>query len=58
MIGLCTGLLSIPAPIVGGIVWKCMGPEWVFLLPILIDVFLRVPIFYTMPETLNKNWNN
>ena len=58
MIGLCTGLLSIPAPIVGGIVWKYMGPEWVFLLPKLIDVFLRIPIFYTMPETLNKNWNN
>jgi MFS family permease len=57
IIGLCTGLLSIPAPLIGGILWEYLGPEWVFIFPILIDIFLRIPILYTMPETLNQHWN-
>lgn len=57
LIGLCTGLVSIPAPIIGGFIWECIGPEWVFLLPVFIDIFLRIPILYTLPETLNMNRN-
>jgi MFS family permease len=56
LIGLFTGLFSIPAPIIGGMIWEYMGPEWVFIFPILIDLFLRVPLFYTIPETLNHKW--
>jgi MFS family permease len=55
LIGLFTGILSIPAPIVGGLVWEYMGPEWVFILPVFIDLFLRIPILYTVPETLNRD---
>jgi MFS family permease len=57
LIGLSTGLVSIPAPIIGGMVWEYMGPEWVLILPILIDAFLRIPLLYTIPETLNHKWN-
>ena len=54
LIGLFTGLLSIPAPIVGGLVWEYMGPEWVFILPVFIDLLFTIPILYTVPETLNR----
>jgi MFS family permease len=56
LIGLFTGLVSIPAPIIGGFIWEYIGPEWVFIFPIIIDLFLRIPIIYTIPETLNHRW--
>jgi len=54
IIGLCTGLITIPAPIIGGLVWKHLGPEWVFIIPIFIDILVRLPILSTVPETLNR----
>lgn len=55
LIGLCTGLVSIPAPIIGGFIWENLGPEWVFIFPIIIDLFLRVPLLYSVPETLHNS---
>ena len=52
LIGLCTGLLTIPAPIIGGYIWENLGPEWVFIIPVVIDLFVRVPVIYSVPETL------
>jgi MFS family permease len=54
LIGLCTGLATIPAPIIGGLIWEYLGPQWVFIIPTLIDLFVRLPLFYTVPETLNR----
>lgn len=58
LIGLFTGLLSIPAPIIGGLIWENLGPEWVFIVPVFVDLFIRIPLLHTVPETLNRNWNN
>ena len=55
LVGFFTGLVSLPAPIIGGFIWERMGPHWVFITPILIDVFIRMAILYTVPETLNQN---
>jgi len=55
IIGLCTGLITIPAPIIGGLVWEHLGPEWVFIIPVFIDMLVRLPILSTVPETLNRN---
>lgn len=55
LIGLCTGLATIPAPIIGGLVWEHLGPHWVFIIPTLIDLFVRLPLLYTVPETLNRD---
>jgi len=55
LIGLCTGLVSIPAPIIGGLIWENLGPEWVFIFPIIIDLFMRAPLLYSVPETLNNS---
>jgi len=52
LLGLFTGLTTIPAPIIGGLVYRELGPVYLFLLPVLYDLLLRVPLFLTMPETL------
>jgi MFS family permease len=54
LIGLFTGLASIPAPIIGGLIWERLGPEWVFISITAIDLFIRTPLLYTVPETLNN----
>jgi MFS family permease len=53
LIGLFTGLASIPAPIIGGLIWERLGPEWVFVSVTAIDLLVRTPLLYTVPETLN-----
>jgi MFS family permease len=52
MLGLFTGLFSIPAPVIGGLIWNRLGPIYVFLIPIALDLLLRVPLLSTVPETL------
>jgi MFS family permease len=55
LIGLCLGLASIPGPIVGGLIWERLGPMWVFIVPILVEFFIRMPLLYTVPETLHQS---
>ncbi|MBL7080591.1 MFS transporter, partial [Candidatus Bathyarchaeota archaeon] len=55
LIGLCLGLASIPGPIIGGWIWENLGPMWVFLVPILVEVFIRMPLLTTVPETLHNS---
>jgi hypothetical protein len=52
VLGLFTGLVTIPAPIVGGLIWRELGPVYVFLIPIALDLLLRVPLLSTVAETL------
>jgi MFS family permease len=54
LIGFFTGLVSIPAPIIGGYIWQHLGPQWVFIFPTVIDIFVSMPILYTVPETLKR----
>jgi MFS family permease len=51
-LGLFRGLIAIPAPAIGGLVWRKLGPLYVFLIPLVIDLFLRIPLLTTIPETL------
>ena len=55
LLGLFTGLVTIPAPILGGLIWREWGPMYVFLIPIALDLLLRVPLLATVPETLKSN---
>ena len=52
VLGLFIGLIDIPAPIIGGLIWENIGPEFIFIIPIIIDIIIRLPLLYTMPETL------
>ena len=52
LLALFRGLVTVPLPILGGLVWRELGPAYVFIIPIAVDVLLRLPLFSTMPETL------
>ena len=54
LIGFFRGLVAVPAPLIGGLVWRNVGPAYVFLIPILVDLFLRIPLLTTIPETLDR----
>jgi MFS family permease len=52
VLGLFQGLVTIPAPVIGGLIWREMGPMYVFVIPLAIDLLLRIPLLTTIPETL------
>jgi MFS family permease len=54
LLSLFTGLVTIPAPIIGGLIWRELGPMYVFVIPIVFDLFFRVPLLTTVPETLRR----
>ncbi len=54
ILGFFSGLACIPAPIIGGLIWENLGPEWVFITITAIDLLIRTPLLYTVPETLKK----
>lgn len=54
VLGLFTGLLTIPAPILGGLIWRELGPIYVFLIPVALDLLLRIPLLATVSETLES----
>ena len=53
VVGLFRGLLSIPAPMMGGLIWEHIGPRYVFLVAIAIDACLRLPLLASTQETLH-----
>ena len=52
VLGLFQGLVTIPVPILGGLIWRELGPNYVFLIPLGIDLLLKIPLLTTIPETL------
>ena len=52
LIGLFRGLVTIPAPVIGGLIWRHLGPMYVFVVPLAVDLLLRIPLLTTIPETL------
>jgi hypothetical protein len=50
--GLFRGMVTIPAPILAGLIWRELGPAYVFVVPLVIDLVLRIPLLTTVPETL------
>jgi MFS family permease len=57
IVGLFRGLLSIPAPTIGGLIWELIGPQYVFLAAIGIDVCFRLPLLALTQETLHLRHN-
>jgi len=48
-------LFMIPAPLLGGILYTNVSPQAPFMLHIIVDVFVRIPLLLTMPSTLPEN---
>ena len=48
-------ILRIPAPIIGGFLYKGANPSLIFLVPLAVDLCLRAPLIaFKVPETLAK----
>ena len=54
LLGLFGGVVAVPAPLIGGLIWRGLGPAYVFLIPVAIDLLVRIPLLVTIPETLNR----
>jgi MFS family permease len=53
IVSLFRGLLAIPAPLLGGLIWEHIGPQYVFFAAIAMDAFLRLPLLASVRETLH-----
>jgi len=54
ILNLFRGLASIAAPIIGGFIWSTIGPTYVFLFIILIEMSKLIILWLTIPETLRR----
>ena len=52
LLGLLRGFIIIPAPILGGLIWEYWGPLYVFIVPMAIDLLIKIPLLISVPETL------
>lgn len=52
LLALTRGLVAIPAPLISGFLWSELGPAVLFLLPIFLDIGLRLPLLAGIAETL------
>ena len=48
-------IARIPAPIIGGILWTYIDPSIPFLMLVLVDLLVRMPILLSIPETLRRS---
>ncbi|MGD8519669.1 MAG: MFS transporter [Desulfobacterales bacterium] len=51
-------LLSAGSAYAAGIIWDNLGPQYVFLTIIGLDLFIRIPLLRGMPETLGLQIEN
>jgi len=54
LLGVFAGLVTVPAPLIAGLIWRHLGPAYVFIIPLALDFAVRVPLLTTIPETLWK----
>jgi ACDE family multidrug resistance protein len=52
IIRLCRMLLGAGGVYFAGVIWDLLGPPYVFLSVIGLDLFIRIPLLIGMPETL------
>jgi hypothetical protein len=50
LLGLFGGLVSIPAPIIGGAIWEAVGSHYLILLPAAISILVKIIVLTTIPE--------
>ena len=52
LIGMLRGLARAPASLIGGLLWANISPGAPFIMLVLVDVSIRMPLVLKMPETL------
>jgi MFS family permease len=54
LLGVFGGLVAVPTPLASGLIWQHLGPAYVFIVPLIVDIAIRVPLLTMIPETLWK----
>ncbi len=49
----CRMVLSSLTAFLAGVIWDTVGPEFVFLTVMGLDILIRLPLLIGMPETLD-----
>jgi hypothetical protein len=49
-------LVNAALVLVAGFIWDIVGPEYVFVAFVAIDLAVRVPLLATMPDTLGMRF--
>ena len=55
LLGFFGGVVAVPAPLIGGLIWRGLGPAYVFLIPVAVDLLVKIPLLTTIPETLHMD---
>jgi MFS family permease len=45
-------LVAAATSFLAGLIWDKIGPQYIFLIYIGLDIFIRIPLLVTLPETL------
>ncbi len=53
ILGLFRGITSVTAPLIGGLIWDAIGPEYVFFF-VVITQLMNMLLLTTIPETLKR----
>ena len=51
---LCRLLLGAVTASFAGMIWDILGPQYLFLMVMGLDIFIRLPLLIGMPETLSR----
>ncbi len=52
ILGFFRMLVAAMAAYLAGVIWDNLGPQYVFLIYLGLDIVIRLPLFITIPETL------
>lgn len=53
--GLFQNLIRVGAMLLGGYIYESVNPVLVFLIPLVVDILVRMPVLATIPDTLRRN---
>ena len=54
IVGFFRMLVSAVIAYLAGVIWDTIGPQYVFLIAVGLDLFIRIPLLIGMPETLSS----
>jgi MFS family permease len=48
-------LVSAAMAVAAGLIWDRIGPQWIFIIFVAVDLLVRIPLLVRMPETLHSS---
>ncbi len=48
-----TAIVSAAMALVSGVIYDKVGPQYVFLGYVVVDILIRMPLLFSIPETLH-----